>query len=149
MNFREITKDDIQSLFAVRVATHENRLTIEELASLGITEETVEEKLAGTYKGWLCEAENLVAGFAMGDWATGELWVIDVLPEYIGKGIGSALLRKVEEWLKEKGCHRLWLTTDIDRSLKAYRFYRDHGWEDDRIEGGMLYMTKDVSGSDT
>lgn len=145
MNFREITKDDIQSIFAVRVATHENRLTVEELASLGITEETVKEKLAGTYKGWLCEVENLVAGFAMGDRATGELWVIAVLPEYIGKGIGSALLRRVEEWLKEKGCHRLWLTTDIDRNLKAYSFYLDHGWKDDRIEGGMRYMTKDVS----
>jgi len=147
MNFREITKNDIPALFAVRVATHENRLTVEELTSLGITEETVKEKLAGTYKGWLCEVENLVTGFAMGDRATGELWVIAVLPEYIGKGIGSSLLRKVEEWLKEKGCSRLWLTTDIDRNLKSYSFYRDHGWKDDYIEGGMRYMTKDVSGN--
>ncbi|MEQ8186619.1 MAG: hypothetical protein ABRQ39_01505 [Candidatus Eremiobacterota bacterium] len=40
LNFREITKNDIPALFAVRVATHENRLTMEELSSLGITEES-------------------------------------------------------------------------------------------------------------
>jgi GNAT superfamily N-acetyltransferase len=68
-----------------------------------------------------------------------------VLPEYIGTGIGSKLLRTVENWLVENGCQRLWLTTDIDPSLKAYSFYLAHGWVDDRIGDGMRYMVKDVS----
>jgi GNAT superfamily N-acetyltransferase len=144
MNIREITEDDIPALFVVRVATHENRLTLEELVSLGITEKTVAARLRGTFKGWLCEVNAQVAGFAMGDRATGELWVIAILPEYIGQGIGSALLRRVEDWLQANGCARLWLTTDLDPSLKAYRFYRQHGWRDDKIENGLRYMVKDV-----
>ena len=43
------------------------------------------------------------------------------------------------------GCARLWLTTDLDAGLKAYRFYRQHGWQDDRIENGLRYMVKDIS----
>lgn len=144
MHIREIILDDIPALFAVRVVTHENRLTREELAALDITEESVARRMAGSFKGWLCEVDGRVTGFAMGDRATGELWVIAVLPEYIGRGIGSALLRRVEDWLKAEGCTRLWLTTDIDPSLKAYAFYRQHGWEDDRIEDGVRYMIKVV-----
>ncbi len=143
LHYREIVADDVPALFDVRVVTHENRLTHEELQAMGITVESVREKLRGSYQGWLCETGGRVVGFAIGDRATGELWVIAVLPEYIGQGIGSALLRQVETWLAESGCTRLWLTTDIDPSLKAYAFYRQHGWQDDRIEDGMRYMVKE------
>ncbi|MBN1218298.1 MAG: hypothetical protein JXM69_05180 [Anaerolineae bacterium] len=73
MNFREIIADDIPDLFAVQVATHENRLSRPELTALGITEESVTEKLKGTFKGWLRETQGQVIGFAMGDKSTGEL----------------------------------------------------------------------------
>jgi len=145
MNIREITENDIPALFAVRIATHENRLTREELTSLGITEESVKTRLRGSFGGWLCEADNQVVGFAMGDRSTGELWVIAVLPAYLGQRIGSALMRRVEVWLQANGCSQLWLTTDIDTRLRAYAFYREHGWRDDRIERGLRYMAKDVS----
>jgi GNAT superfamily N-acetyltransferase len=142
VRIREITKADIPDLFAVRVATHENRLTRDELAALGITEASVRGRLDGCVKGWLCEADGRVVGFAMGDRSTGEMEVIAVLPDYIGRGIGSALLRSVEDWLFEQGCARLWLTTDVDPGLKAYGFYLQHGWTDDRIERGLRYMVK-------
>ena len=145
MHIREITEGDIPALFVVRVATHQNQLSREELASLGITEETVKARLRGTFKGWLCNVNSQVVGFAIGDRATGELWVIALLPQYIGQGIGSALLRRVEDWLVANGCARLWLTTDLDAGLKAYRFYRQHGWRDDRIENDLRYMVKDIS----
>ena len=96
MNFREITAEDIPELFAVRAATHENRLTLEQLTALGISEASVSEKLAESFNGWSCEAQGKVVGFATGDEATGESWVIAVLPEYIGKRIGSTLLTTVE-----------------------------------------------------
>jgi len=144
MNFREITESDIPALFAVRTATEENRLTREELQAMGITEESVKQKLAGSFKGWLCEVQQQVVGFAMGNKTTGELWVIAILPEYVGQGIGARLLDEVEKWLQESGCGRLWLTTEIDEGLKAYGFYRRHGWQDDRIENGMRYMVKYV-----
>jgi GNAT superfamily N-acetyltransferase len=143
--FREISEQDVAELIEVRVLTHENHLTREELFSMGITVESVKAKLKGSYKGWLCSVDNKVVGFAMGDRATGELWVIAVLPAYIGQGIGSKLIILVENWLIESGCKRLWLTTDVDVKLKAYTFYRQHGWSDDRIQDGLRYMVKTVS----
>jgi GNAT superfamily N-acetyltransferase len=144
---RAITDCDIPALFPVRVATHENRLSREELTALGITEASVKERLHGSFKGWLCEVDDRVVGFAIGDRATGELWLIAVLPEYIGRGIGSALLSRVEGWLRDSGCDRLWLTTDVDPRLKAYTFYLQHGWHDDRIDGDVRYMTKVCRGT--
>ena len=111
---------------------------------MGITEASVAAGLRGDRHGWLCEANGRVVGFAMGDRATGELLVIAVLPEYIGRGIGSGLLRAVEAWLEVSGCRRLWLTTEVAPALKAYGFYLHHGWRDDRIEGDIRYMRKSV-----
>ncbi len=139
---RPITPADIPALFVVRVATHENAMTLEELARLGITPATVAEMLGQTHAGWLCEDEGRVVGFAMGNRATGEMWVIALLPHYVGRGIRSRLLRAVEGWLAEHGWTRIWLTTDPDTSLRAYTFYRQHGWVDDRLEGGDRYMVK-------
>jgi ribosomal protein S18 acetylase RimI-like enzyme len=140
--YRQITEGDVSVLFVVRTETHENRLTREELTRLGITEDSVKKKLAGSFNGWLCETDGRIVGFAMGDRSTGEMWVIAVLPDYVGRGIGGQLLTKVEQWLLESGCTRLWLTTDVDQQLKAYGFYRRYGWEDDRIENGLRYMVK-------
>jgi GNAT superfamily N-acetyltransferase len=78
----------------------------------------------------------------MGDRTNGEMWVIAVLPEYEGRGIGSELLTRVEDWLWSEGWEESWLTTDVDPALRAYGFYLAHGWVDDRIEGGLRYMKK-------
>jgi GNAT superfamily N-acetyltransferase len=140
--FREIEIRDIPALFRVRVATDENRLTSEQLTALGITEAAVEEKLGGTYKGWLCEDDGAVVGFAIGDRASCEMWVIAVLPSHVRQGIGERLLAAVESWMFGEGCLEIWLTTDIDTSLRAYSFYRHRGWEEWKIENGNRYMRK-------
>ncbi|MBW6515706.1 MAG: GNAT family N-acetyltransferase [Candidatus Cloacimonetes bacterium] len=143
MKYREITISDIPVLIELRTKTDENDLSLEVLLSLGINEKTFAEKLSTTYKGWLCEIAGNVVAFAIGDKQTGEMWVIAVLPEYIKQGIGGKLLTLVEEWLFTQGCQRIWLTTDIDTKLRAYSFYLNHSWLDDRIEDGMRYMIKD------
>ena len=144
MRNRVIEEGDVPALFAVRVVTDENRRTREELTRQGITEASVCERLRGTFHGWLAEEDGRVVGFAIGDRATGELWVIAVLPDYLQRGIGSELMRRVEAWLEENGCLELWLTTDLDPRLRAYAFYRHRGWEDWKEEGGLRYMRKHV-----
>ena len=144
MYYREITPADMPAIFAVRVATDENNLSLEQLTELGITAASVVEMIADTHKGWLCEADGRVIGFAMGNRRTGELWVIAVLPAYVNRDIGSILLRLVEGWLWEQGCVELWLTTGEDIRLRAYSFYRKHGWEDDGLRGGARYMKKAI-----
>jgi len=138
--FRAITPTDIPALFYVRTRTRENRYTLEELERLGITEVSVAEKLSTSYKGWLCAQDGAVVGFCMADRATGELWVIAVLPEFEGNGIGGKLMNFAEEWLWSTGWTRAWLTTDMDITLRAYGFYRKRGWVDWKVEDGVRWM---------
>jgi len=142
MHLREITDSDIPALFAVRVATRENALSREQLAMMGISEESVAAMLNTTHRGWLCECDGGVVGFAMGNRATGEMWVIAVLPAYEGRGIGGQLLTRVEDWLRSAGWSEIWLTTDVDPALRAYGFYRRRGWRDETIRDGVRYMKK-------
>src|SRR5215470_3305889 len=88
-HFREIEAADIPALFYIRTRTRENRYKLEELERLGITEQSVAEKLSTSYKGWLCTRNGAVVGFCIADRATGELWVIAVLPEFEGSGVGG------------------------------------------------------------
>ena len=140
MNFRPIASDDVDALFEVRTRTRENAYTLDELNRLGITPESVRARLATTFNGWLCADGDRVVAFAMADRAAGELWVIAVLPEYEGKGIGGELMRRAEAWLWASGCERAWLTTDVDPSLRAYGFYRRRGWIDWKIDGALRWM---------
>lgn len=140
--YREIEERDIPAIFKVRISTDENNLSLAELHSLGITEESVLEKINTTYKGWLCEVDGQVIGFTMGDNITCEMWVIAVRPEYINQGVGTELLRLMEEWLWGCDCRKIWLTTDIDKKLRAYSFYIKNGWDDDYIHDDLRYMKK-------
>ena len=140
MNFREIVAADVPALFYVRTTTRENTYTLEELATLGITEQSVTERLSSSHKGWLCERDGAVVAFCMAERATGELWVIAVLPQYEGRGIGNTLMGLAEEWLWATGCTRAWLTTDVDTKRRAYGFYRWRGWTDWKLESGLRWM---------
>jgi GNAT superfamily N-acetyltransferase len=142
VTFREIKPEDVPALFAVRVATRENAYTLAELRKLGITEESVCEQLRTSHAGWLCEEGARVVGFSMADRRTGEMWVIAVLPEFEGRGVGARLLQSVEDWLWSQGWSEAWLTTSIDPALRAYGFYRKQGWVDHEIRDGLRYMKK-------
>ncbi len=138
--FREIRAADVPELIEVRTRTRENAYTVAQLERLGITVPGVAELLAGSYKGWSCSDGDRIVGFCMGDRATGELWVIAILPEYEGLGIGGGLMDRVEGWLWDCGCRWLWLTTDVDTRLRAYGFYRARGWTDWKVEDGLRWM---------
>ena len=147
VEFREVTPADVPSLFYVRTRTRENRYTLEELAGLGITEDTVIERLSSSFKGWLCQFDDSVVGFCMADRGAGELWVIAVLPEFERKGIGNRLMDLAEESLWTSGCNRAWLTTDVDTMLRAYGFYRNRGWVDWKVDNGLRWMQLFPSGT--
>ena len=139
---REIEESDIPALFVVRPQTRENAMSVDELATIGITPDSISAAINGTHKGWLYESQGEVGGFAMGNADNAELTVMAMLPQYEGQGIGGALLSKVEDWLKASGWKKIWLTTDINPDLRAYGFYLHQGWQDWKIERGLRYMTK-------
>lgn len=142
MYFREIGIEDIPDIFRVRVATWHNARGEEEMTALGITHQTVREMfLSGSHRGWLCEIGGKVVGFAMGNRTNGEMWVIAVLKEYEGRGIGRKLMSFIENWLWSEDWEEIWLTTDLDETLRAVGFYRHLGWEDWKLEDDR-YMRK-------
>lgn len=142
MTFRAIEPQDAAALIELRGRTRENAIPADALAKMGITIESIGAKLRGPHRGWLCEAEGRLAGFAMGDGSSGELLVIAVAPEFEGRGIGSQLLASVEEWLWSCGWEALWLWTDVDESRRAFSFYLHHGWRKSEVKDGALYLRK-------
>lgn len=139
---REIVESDIPSLFLVRPLTRENAMSLEELASIGVTPDSMKAAIKGSHRGWLFEEDGEVGGFAMGNSENAELTVMALLPAHEIKGIGGKLLARVENWLESEGCKKIWLTTDINPKLRAYGFYLRHGWEDWKIAHGLRYMSK-------
>jgi GNAT superfamily N-acetyltransferase len=139
---RGIVESDIPALFLVRPQPRENAMSVDELASIGITQDSMKAAIKGSHRGWLFEEDGEAGGFAMGDSEKAELTVMAMLPAHERKGIGGKLLTRVENWLESEGCRRIWLTTDINPHLKAYGFYLRHGWEDWKIEHGLRYMTR-------
>lgn len=142
MIFRAIESQDAAAVIELRGRTRQNAISADALGKMGITTESIGSKLRGTYCGWLCEEEGRLAGFAIGDESSGELWGIAVAPEFEGRGIGSQLLASVEQWLWSRGWNALWLWTDVDESRRAFSFYLHHGWHKSEVKGGALCMRK-------
>ena len=136
LTFREIGPRDVSELLVLRTRVKENRLSLEDLNRMGITEESVNAKLNSTYKGWLCRDQSgRVAGFSIGNKADGEMWVIAVLPEFERRGIGQKLMLLGQEWLFQFH-DELWLTTEHDPANRAYGFYQSLGWREMDVERG-------------
>jgi ribosomal protein S18 acetylase RimI-like enzyme len=134
MRFREIKDEDIAQLIILRTMVKENRISIDEMLKMGITEAEVINRLHNGCKGWLCEINDSIAGFSIGSRTGGEMWVIAVLPEYEGKGIGRKLLELVQKWLFETN-DKLWLQTEDNRNNRAFGFYLLMGWKRVKTDG--------------
>ena len=142
MTYREIRPEDLAAVFEIRISTSHNSNGWDEMATMGITPESVRQMMQVSHRGWLCEVAGQKVGFAMGNKKTGEMWVIAVLREFENRGIGKRLLRLVEDWLWATGWNQIWLTTDTEEQFRAVGFYRHEGWEDWKIERGNRYMRK-------
>ena len=130
VTYREMLVTDLPAVFELRVATRENAITLEELEEdYGITPASLAEAMAADVKGWLCEEEGLVVGFAMGDRSNGEVQVVAVRPGYEDRGIGKRLLGLVQTWLHEEGHQEIWLLSNPDSGVRAHGFYRKLGWQ--------------------
>ena len=126
---RETQEADIESLFEVRARTRENPISREQLARMGITPASSAEALrSGDEKGWVCVDGQNVIGFCGAAGVGGEVLVLAVLPEYEGRGVGKRLLAHAVEWLRSRGCGRVWLAASPDPAVRAHGFYRSQGW---------------------
>jgi GNAT superfamily N-acetyltransferase len=123
---REAGVVDMPGISRVRFAVRENVLTPEQLASRGITNESVAASLLTHRKGWLAEHGGEIVAFSMADRADPSIFALFVLPDYEGRGLGSRLLQLALDWLEQQGADRIWLATGP--GTRAQRFYERRGW---------------------
>jgi len=131
MVFRQADINDITQMHIVRCAVTENRLSNPAL----ISHTDYQTFLEVRGKGWVCEADNQVAGFAIVDLVDENVWALFVHPEYEGKGIGSRLHDIMLDWYFNQGKEYIWLGTAP--GTKAEAFYRKHGWIENGMHGRM------------
>ncbi len=134
---------DVPSLFDVRTSVRENHMSIEELASVNITQETIAAMLTGESRGWVAEDDRKLVAFAMANATDATVFALFVRPEYEGIGVGRLLMNEAEKWLFAQGCGEIWLRTDRNPEVRANGFYQRLGWTNEGVqEDGQNQYTK-------
>jgi GNAT superfamily N-acetyltransferase len=133
MEIREALITDIPQMSAVRLAVKENALSNPAL----VTEQDYVDYLSQRGKGWVCEEDGKLVGFAIGDLEKHNVWALFVLPEYEGQGIGRDLLIELLDWYYTETRETIWLSTAAD--TRAANFYRSFGFkENGKMPNGEL-----------
>jgi GNAT superfamily N-acetyltransferase len=133
MQFREALITDIPQMSKVRLAVKENALSNPAV----VTEQDYVDHLSQRGKGWVCEEDGKIVGFAIGDLAKHNIWALFVQPEYEGQGIGRDLLITLLDWYYGETKETIWLSTAPE--TRAADFYRNFGFkETGKLPNGEL-----------
>ncbi|KOY86537.1 GCN5 family acetyltransferase [bacterium 336/3] len=124
MHFREATKLDIPQMHVVRYAVKENILSNPAL----ITEADYEAFIITYGKGWVCEINSQIAGFAVVDLLKNNIWALFIHPDYEKQGIGRKLHHTMLDWYFSQTQAFVWLSTE--NKTRAEAFYRKAGWKE-------------------
>ncbi len=129
MIFREATIDDIHQIQVVRNSVKENMLSNPAL----VTDEDCKDFIDRRGKGWVCEINNLIVGFAIADLEENNIWALFLQPEYVGRRIGKTLHDMMLSWYFSITKQNVWLGTAP--GTRAEIFYRKNGWKEIGIHG--------------
>ena len=140
MRIRVAETSDIPQIQVVRNLVKENRLSDPALVS----DSDVEEYISRRGKGWICEINNEIAGFAIADLVDNNIWALFIHPEFERKGIGKKLHDEMLNWYFSQTDKTVWLGTSPN--TRAESFYRKAGWREVGLHGKeeiKFEMTKD------
>lgn len=129
MIIREAIIDDIKQIQIVRNSVTENRLSNPDL----VTDDDCKEFMFERGKGWVCEIENKIVGFAIVDLKENNIWALFMHPNFEKKGIGKLLHIKMLDWYFTQTRDKIWLGTGF--KTRAEKFYRNAGWKEVGIHG--------------
>ena len=124
MIFREAQIEDIKEIQVVRNSVKENVLSDPAL----VTDKDCEDYITLRGKGWVCEIDDSVIGFAIADLVENNIWALFLQPEYERRGIGKKLHDIMLEWYFSKTKEKVWLGTAPN--TRAEMFYRKCGWKE-------------------
>lgn len=122
MIIREAQIHDIQQIQIVRNSVKENTLSDPNL----VTDEDCEEFITVRGKGWVCEINNQIVGFAIADLKENNIWALFLHPAFEKKGIGQQLHKVMLDWYFTQTKKKVRLGTAFN--TKAEKFYRKAGW---------------------
>ena len=129
MIFREARITDIPQLQVVRNLVKENVLSDPAL----VTNKDCENYMFGRGKGWVCEVDGSVVGFAIVDLIDHNVWALFVRPGFEGQGIGKKLHDDMLDWYFAQTSVTIWLGTTP--GTRAEKFYRTAGWREAGTHG--------------
>jgi len=124
MIFREAQLADIPQIQIVRNSVKENTLSDPAL----VTDKDCENYLVNRGKGWVCEIENRIVGFAIVDLVDLNVWALFIQPAFEGKGIVRKLHDDMIDWYFNQTNSKIWLGTAPN--TRAETFYRKAGWKE-------------------
>ena len=93
-----------------------------------VTDRDCEEFITVRGKGWVCEVDGEVVGFAIVDFKEKNIWALFVHPDFERQGIGKKLHDIMLNWYFSKKNDSIWLGTSP--STRAESFYRQAGWKE-------------------
>jgi GNAT superfamily N-acetyltransferase len=129
MIFREAVVSDIEQIPVVRNTVKENVLSNPAL----VTDKDCKEFLTVRGKGWVCEINNIIVGFAIADLKEKNIWALFIHPEFEKKGIGKKLHSLMLDWYFTQTKESVWLGTAPN--TRAETFYRKQGWKETGMHG--------------
>lgn len=122
MIIREAKSDDIKQIQMVRNSVKENTLSNPNLVS----DEDCLEFITVRGKGWVCEIDNHIVGFAIADLQENNIWALFIEPAFERKGIGQRLHKTMLDWYFTQTKETVWLGTAF--KTRAETFYKKAGW---------------------
>ena len=140
MNIRAAEVKDIPQIQVVRNLVKENRLSDPAL----VTDSDVEDYINRRGKGWVCEINGQVVGFAIADLVDNNIWALFIHPDFEKLGIGKKLHDEMMNWYFSETDKTVWLGTSP--KTRAELFYRKAGWKEIGMHGKgeiKFEMTKD------
>jgi GNAT superfamily N-acetyltransferase len=129
MIIREAQVADIKQIQVVRNSVKENTLSDPAL----VPDKDVEEYMINRGKGWVCEIEGTIVGFAIADLIENNIWALFIHPDFEAKGIGKKLHQMMMDWYFVQTREKVWLGTAPNS--RAEKFYRMQGWKEIGMHG--------------
>ena len=124
MKIRVADVKDIYQIQVVRNLVKENRLSDPALVS----DSDVEDYITRRGRGWVCEIDEQIVGFAIADLVDNNIWALFIHPGFEGIGIGKKLHDEMLNWYFLQTYKTIWLGTSP--KTRAELFYRKAGWRE-------------------
>lgn len=129
MKIREAEIKDISQIQMVRNLVKENRLSNPGL----VADSDVKDYMTSRGKGWVCEINDEVVGFAIADLVDNNIWALFIHPGFERIGIGKKLHDEMMNWYFSQTDKTVWLGTAP--GTRAEMFYRKAGWTEVGLHG--------------